>query len=51
MKYQVNMVIEVDKDANFLECLGDDKTILQELISVQLYDLDDIHVIEIEVYE
>lgn len=51
MKYQVNMTIEVDEDANFFEFLGDDKTIIQELIAIQLYDLDDIEVIEIEVYE
>lgn len=50
-QYQVNMTIEVEPDANFFEVLGENKTIVQEMLSIAIFELDDINVLEIEVYE
>lgn len=51
MKYQVNMTIEVDPDANFFEFLGDDSTVVKELLSIAVFELDDVKLLDIEVYE
>ena len=48
-KYNINLTLEVDPDANFLELdNGDNEDIIEELIRVLLYDLDDVKCSEIE---
>jgi|TARA_R110000796_G_scaffold43302_1_gene106418 hypothetical protein len=49
MAYEINITIQVDKDANFLEISGDNCDVIKELITLSLYDIDDINVTECEV--
>ena len=49
MSYELNITIKVDKDANFLEVSGNNCDVIKELITLALYDIDDIIVTECEV--
>jgi hypothetical protein len=49
MKFEINILIEVDPDANFLETYGDNTDVVSELIQDSLYDIDDIVVLDCEV--
>ena len=49
MAYELNITIEVDKDAHFLEVYGHNCDVRKELITLALYDIDDIIVTECEV--
>ena len=49
MAYEINITIQVDKDANFLEISGDNCDVIKELITLSLYDIDDINVTDCEV--
>ncbi len=49
MSYELNIIIKVDKDANFLEVSGNNCDVIMELITLALYDIDDITITECEV--
>lgn len=49
MKFEINILLEVDPDANFLETYGDNTDVISELIQDSLYDIDDIVVLDCEV--
>jgi len=49
MSYELNITIKVDKDANFLEISGNNCDVIKELITLALYDIDDVTVTECEV--
>lgn len=49
MIFEINLIILVDKDANFLEAFGNNVDVISEQIQYALYDIDDIQVIECEV--
>jgi hypothetical protein len=47
--FEINLIILVDKDANFLEAFGNNVDVISEQIQYALYDIDDIQVIDCEV--
>ncbi len=49
MRFELNMIIKVDPEANFLETFGDNTDVVLELVQASLYDIDDIIVEECEV--
>ena len=49
MSYELNITIKVDRDANFLEVSGNNCDVIKELITLALYDIDDITIIKCEV--
>ena len=49
IKYEISVKISVDPVANFLETYGDNTDTISELITLSLYDIDDIVVEECEV--
>ena len=49
MRFELNITIKVDPDANFLETVGDNTEVVSELVQASLYDIDDIIVEECEV--
>ena len=49
MVYELNITIEVDKDANFLEVSGNNCDVIKELVTLALYDTDDVTITECEV--
>jgi hypothetical protein len=49
MRFELNITIKVDPDANFLETFGDNTEVVSELVQASLYDIDDIIVEECEV--
>ena len=49
MSYELNIIIQVDKSANFLEVSGNNCDVIKELVTLALYDIDDITVTECEV--
>ncbi len=49
MSYEIRIIIQVDKAANFLEVSGDNCNVVKELIELALYDIDDIVLTECEV--
>jgi|TARA_R110000803_G_scaffold60685_2_gene120057 hypothetical protein len=51
MRFEINLIISVDKSANFLEAFGNNTEVISEQIQYALYDIDDIKVIECEVID
>tara|TARA_R110002051_G_scaffold66627_1_gene120661 strand:+ start:1599 stop:1757 length:159 start_codon:yes stop_codon:yes gene_type:complete len=49
MSYELNIIIQVDKGANFLEVSGNNCDVIKELVTLALYDIDDITITEFEV--
>ena len=49
MSYEIRIIIQVDKSANFLEVSGNNCNVVKELIELALYDIDDIVLTECEV--
>ena len=49
MKFEINIVLEVDPEANFLETFGDNTEVLSELVQNYLYDIDDVTILDCEV--
>jgi hypothetical protein len=49
MRFDIEITIQVDPDANFLETFGDNTSVISEIIQSYLYDLDDITVENCEV--
>ena len=49
MKFEVHILLKVDKDANFLEIFGDNTEVVSELIESALYDIDDVKILNCEV--
>tara|TARA_R110000751_G_scaffold178725_1_gene284908 strand:- start:55 stop:213 length:159 start_codon:yes stop_codon:yes gene_type:complete len=49
MSYELNIIIQVDKGANFLEVSGNNCDVIKELVTLALYDIDDITITECEV--
>jgi hypothetical protein len=49
MKYNINLSVEVDPDANFLGSDGEDLQSLLDVIKGLVFDIDDLELIEIEV--
>jgi hypothetical protein len=49
MSYELNIIIQVDKGANFLEISGSNCNVIKELVILALYDIDDVTVTECEV--
>jgi hypothetical protein len=49
MRFELNITIKVDPDANFLETFGDNTEVVSELVQASLYDIDDIIVEDCEV--
>lgn len=49
MRYDINIVLEVDPDANFLEVYSSNVEVIQELVVDVLYDIDDTNVVYCEV--
>lgn len=47
--YRVRIEIEVDPDAPWLECVGDNRETILELFKDLVYDVDDMEIKEIEV--
>lgn len=52
MKFEARLVLTVDPDANFIEAdLSEMERVIQELLSVAMYDIDDVILEECEVEE
>lgn len=52
MKYNITLTLTVDPDAPFLEVdRGTNLSIVRDLLWNTLYDIDDIQVEELEVYQ
>jgi len=52
MKFEVRLSLTVDPDANFIEAdLSDMERVIEELISIAIYDIDDVILEECEVEE
>lgn len=52
MKFEARLVLTVDPDANFIEAdLSEMERVIQELLSVAVYDIDDVILEECEVEE
>jgi len=52
MEFEVRLVLTVDPDANFIEAdLSEIERVIQELLSVAIYDIDDVILEECEVEE
>ena len=49
MRFNIDITICVDPDANFLETFGDNTEVISEILQSYLYDLDDIIVEDCEV--
>tara|TARA_R110002153_G_scaffold97726_1_gene232651 strand:- start:605 stop:763 length:159 start_codon:yes stop_codon:yes gene_type:complete len=49
MSYELNIIIQVDEGANFLEVSGNNCDVIKELVTLALYDIDDITITECEV--
>tara|TARA_R110002167_G_scaffold41660_1_gene127245 strand:- start:518 stop:676 length:159 start_codon:yes stop_codon:yes gene_type:complete len=49
MSYELNIIIQVDEGANFLEVFGNNCDVIKELVTLALYDIDDITITECEV--
>lgn len=49
MIFEINLIISVDKDANFLEAFGNNVEVISEQVQYALYDIDDIRIIDCEV--
>lgn len=49
MRFEINIILEVDPDANFLETFGDNTEVLSELVQNYLYDIDDVTILDCEV--
>jgi len=49
MEFEINIILKVDPDANFLETSGDNTEVISELVKNYLYDIDDAKVLECEV--
>ena len=49
MKFEINIVLEVDPEANFLETFGDNTEVISELVQNYLYDIDDVTILDCEV--
>jgi hypothetical protein len=52
MKFEARLVLTIDPDANFIEAdLSEMERVIQELLSVAVYDIDDVILEECEVEE
>ena len=52
MKFEVRLVLSVDPEANFIEAdLSEMERVIGELISMAIYDIDDVILEECEVEE
>ena len=52
MKFEARLVLTVDPDANFIEAdLSEMERVIQEILSVAIYDIDDVILEECEVEE
>ena len=52
MKFEVRLSLTVDPDANFIEAdLSEMERVMEELISIAIYDIDDVILEECEVEE
>lgn len=52
MRFEARLVLTVDPDANFIEAdLSEIERVIQELLSVAIYDIDDVILEECEVEE
>jgi hypothetical protein len=52
MKFEVRLNLTVDPDANFIEAdLSEMERVIEELISIAIYDIDDVILEECEVEE
>jgi hypothetical protein len=52
MKFEVRLSLTVDPDANFIEAdLSEMERVIEELISIAIYDIDDVILEECEVEE
>ena len=49
MRFNIDITICVDPNANFLETFGDNTEFISEILQSYLYDLDDIIVEDCEV--
>jgi hypothetical protein len=49
MKFEINILLEVDPEANFLETFGDNTDVVAELVKNYLYDIDDTTILDCEV--
>ena len=50
LRFEIELTIEVDEDANFLEVSEDSKLeVVREKISDCLYDLDDVQLLDVYV--
>jgi|TARA_R100001463_G_scaffold46824_2_gene95473 hypothetical protein len=49
MKFEINILLHVDPEANFLETFGDNTDVIAELVRNYLYDIDDTTVLDCEV--
>lgn len=49
MKFEINITLKVDPDANFLETYGDNTEVISELVQNYLYDIDDVMILDCEV--
>jgi hypothetical protein len=50
MRFECRIVLTVDQDANFIEAdLEEMERVMQELLSVAVYDIDDVILEECEV--
>jgi HJR/Mrr/RecB family endonuclease len=52
MKFEARLVLTVDPDANFIEAdLSEMERVIEELLSIAIYDIDDVILEECEVEE
>jgi len=52
MKFEVRLSLTVDPDANFIEAdLSEMERVIEELLSIAIYDIDDVILEECEVEE
>lgn len=49
MRFDINLVVTVDPEANFLEAYGNHAEVVGEIVQDSLYDIDDMIVIYCEV--
>jgi hypothetical protein len=49
MRFEINILLEVDPEANFLETFGDNTDVIAELVKNYLYDIDDTTILDCEV--
>ena len=50
LRFEIELAIEVEEDANFLEVSEDSKLeVVKEKITDCLYDLDDVEIIDVDI--